>query len=61
MRRLLCCLLLLGVSLAVATAQDKFAATKRLPHTSKLHTTLLALKEPPAFWKWDAEMRRPRH
>jgi len=60
MRRLLCCLLLLGVSLAVATAQDKFAATKRLPHTSKLHTTLLALKEPPAFWKWDAEMRRTR-
>ena len=53
-------MLLLGVSVAVAGAQDKIAAKKRLPHTSKLHTTLLALKESPAFWRWDAEMRRTR-
>jgi hypothetical protein len=52
-----CWLLLFGVGLT--HAQDKLA-TKRLPSGSKLHTNLLALKEPPVAWKWDAEMRRAR-
>jgi len=42
MKRVVCCLLLFGVGVAIA--QDKLAP-RRLPSVSKLRSTLLALKE----------------
>ena len=58
MSRAACLQVLLGVTLAVA--QEKFHRVEGLPTASKLHATLLALREPPAAWRWDAEKQRVR-